>query len=61
VLPVAGGLPEEFTPVLCALPLSLVGFHLAELLGKRSYNFPSDAVRTEHYDTIHRLTVGEPA
>ena len=29
--------------------------------GKQSYNFPSEAVRTEHYDTIHRATIGEPA
>jgi sugar/nucleoside kinase (ribokinase family)/fructoselysine-6-P-deglycase FrlB-like protein len=61
VLPLAGGVPEEFSPVLCALPLSLVGFHLAEILGKRSYNFPSEEIRVEHYDTIHRLTLGVPA
>lgn len=61
VLPLAGAVPEEFTPVLAALPLSLVGFHLADLLGKRSYNFASEAIRTEHYDTIHRLTLGDPA
>jgi sugar/nucleoside kinase (ribokinase family)/fructoselysine-6-P-deglycase FrlB-like protein len=53
--------PEELSPVTAALPLSLVGFHLAELAGKQSYNFPSDAARTEHYDTIHRATIGEPA
>jgi hypothetical protein len=41
--------------------LSLIGFHLAEVLGKRSYNFPSEAARTEHYDTIHRVVIGEPA
>lgn len=61
VLPLAGSLPEEMSPVLCALPLSLVGFHLADLLGKQSYNFASEAIRTEHYDTIHRLTLGDPA
>lgn len=60
-LPLAPGLAEEFSPLLTALPLSLIGFHLAEVLGKKSYNFPSDAARTEHYDTIHRLVVGEPA
>jgi ribokinase len=60
-LPLAAGLPEEFSPLLAALPLSLIGFHLAELAGKRSYNFPSEAARTEHYDTIHRIVVGEPA
>jgi hypothetical protein len=41
--------------------LALLGFHLAELGGKQSYNFPNDEARTEHYDTIHRATVGEPA
>ena len=60
-LPLSGGVPEELSPVTAALPLSLVGFHLAELCGKRSYNFPSEAARTEHYDTIHRATVGTPA
>ena len=52
---------EELSPVTAALPLSLVGFHLAKLAGKQSYNFPSEAARTEHYDTIHRATIGEPA
>lgn len=61
LLPLAGGVPEEFSPVLCALPLSLLGFHLADLLGKRSYNFASEEIRAEHYDTIHRLTLGDPA
>jgi sugar/nucleoside kinase (ribokinase family)/fructoselysine-6-P-deglycase FrlB-like protein len=60
-LPLAPEVPEELSPVTAALPLSLVGFHLAELAGKQSYNFPSDAARTEHYDTIHRATIGEPA
>jgi fructoselysine-6-P-deglycase FrlB-like protein/sugar/nucleoside kinase (ribokinase family) len=60
-MPLAQGLPEELSPVTAALPLSLVGFHLAELTGKRSYNFPSEDARTEHYDTIHRATIGEPA
>jgi sugar/nucleoside kinase (ribokinase family)/fructoselysine-6-P-deglycase FrlB-like protein len=60
-LPLSPGVPEELSPVTAALPLSLVGFHLAELAGKRSYNFPSDQARTEHYDTIHRATIGEPA
>jgi sugar/nucleoside kinase (ribokinase family)/fructoselysine-6-P-deglycase FrlB-like protein len=61
LLPLAGELPEEFSPLLCALPLSLLGFYLAEALGKRSYNFGSEAIRAEHYDTIHRATIGEPA
>jgi sugar/nucleoside kinase (ribokinase family)/fructoselysine-6-P-deglycase FrlB-like protein len=60
-LPLAPGVPEELSPVTAALPLSLVGFHLAELAGKRSYNFPSEEARTEHYDTIHRATIGDPA
>ena len=54
-------MPEELSPVTAALPLALIGFHLAELGGKQSYNFPSEAARTEHYDTIHRATIGEPA
>jgi sugar/nucleoside kinase (ribokinase family)/fructoselysine-6-P-deglycase FrlB-like protein len=60
-LPLAPDVPEELTTVTAALPLALVGFHLAELAGKRSYNFPTDEARTEHYDTIHRATIGEPA
>ena len=60
-LPLAPGVPEELSPVSAALPLSLIGFHLAGLVGKRSYNFPSEEARTEHYDTIHRATIGEPA
>jgi sugar/nucleoside kinase (ribokinase family)/fructoselysine-6-P-deglycase FrlB-like protein len=60
-LPLAPHVPEELSPVIAALPLSLVGFHLAALAGKRSYNFPSEEARTEHYDTIHRATIGDPA
>jgi sugar/nucleoside kinase (ribokinase family)/fructoselysine-6-P-deglycase FrlB-like protein len=60
-LPLAPDAPEEFSPLLAALPLSLIGFHLAEVLGKESYNFPSEAAREEHYDTIHRVVIGEPA
>src|SRR5579862_1774206 len=55
------GTPEELSPVLAALPLAQLGFHLARQAGKRSYNFPSEAAREEHYDTIHRVTFGEPA
>ena len=43
------------------LPLALSGFHLARLAGTRSYTFPSSAARDEHYETIHRVTIGEPA
>jgi glucosamine--fructose-6-phosphate aminotransferase (isomerizing) len=60
-LRLAGGAPEELSPVLAALPLAQVGFHLARLTGKRSYNFPSEHARNEHYATIHRATIGEPA
>jgi sugar/nucleoside kinase (ribokinase family)/fructoselysine-6-P-deglycase FrlB-like protein len=60
-LRLAGSLPEELSPVLAALPLAQVGYHLARQTGKRSYNFPSEQARTEHYATIHRATIGEPA
>jgi hypothetical protein len=60
-MPLAPGVPEELSPVTAALPLALAGFQLAELAGKRSYNFASEEARTEHYDTIHRATIGEPA
>jgi sugar/nucleoside kinase (ribokinase family)/fructoselysine-6-P-deglycase FrlB-like protein len=60
-VPLAAGLTEELSPVTACLPLALIGFHLARRAGKRSYNFPSEAARNEHYQTIHRATVGEPA
>jgi glucosamine--fructose-6-phosphate aminotransferase (isomerizing) len=60
-LRLATGAPEELSPVLAALPLAQLGFHLARQAGKRSYNFPSAEARAEHYDTIHRATLGEPA
>jgi glucosamine 6-phosphate synthetase-like amidotransferase/phosphosugar isomerase protein len=60
-LPLADGAPEELSPVLAALPLSQLGFHFASLTGKRSYNFPNEQAKQEHYETIHRATVGEPA
>jgi glucosamine--fructose-6-phosphate aminotransferase (isomerizing) len=60
-LRLAGGVPEELSPVLAALPLAQVGFHLARLTGKRSYNFPNEQAKAEHYATIHRATIGEPA
>jgi hypothetical protein len=52
---------EELSPVLAAIPLSLLGFHLVPLNNKRSYNFASDEAKREHYDTIHRVTIGAPA
>jgi fructoselysine-6-P-deglycase FrlB-like protein len=60
-LPLAAGVGEELSPVLASLPLSQLGLHLMRLNGKRSYNFPDDDARREHYDTIHRVTIGEPA
>jgi fructoselysine-6-P-deglycase FrlB-like protein len=61
LLPLAGPVPEELSPVTACLPAALTGFHMARLSGKQSYNFPGDAARREHYETIHRATVGEPA
>jgi glucosamine--fructose-6-phosphate aminotransferase (isomerizing) len=60
-LRLAAGAPEELSPVLAALPLAQLGFQLARLAGKRSYNFPSEQARDEHYATIHRDTLGDPA
>src|SRR4029077_9917364 len=60
-IPLAPGLPEEFSPLLAALPVSLLAYHLARLRGKRSYSLPDPQDRKEHYDTIHRATRGEPA
>jgi glucosamine--fructose-6-phosphate aminotransferase (isomerizing) len=60
-LPLAPGLPEEFSPLLAALPLSLLGFFVSQATGKRSYNFPSVEAEREHYETIHRDTRGTPA
>jgi glucosamine--fructose-6-phosphate aminotransferase (isomerizing) len=61
LLPLAPGVAEELSPVTACLPAALAGFHLAALAGKRSYNFPGEAARAEHYETIHRATIGEPA
>ena len=60
-LPLAAGIGEELSPVLASIPLSQIGLHLMRLNGKRSYNFPDDEARREHYDTIHRVTIGDPA
>jgi fructoselysine-6-P-deglycase FrlB-like protein len=60
-LRLAAGAPEELSSVLAALPLAQLGFHVARLAGKRSYNFPSEQARDEHYATIHRATLGDPA
>ena len=61
IVELAPGLPEEFSPLLATLPLSLLAFYLARARGKRSYNFPSPEAAREHYDTIHRDTRGQPA
>ncbi|HEY5304601.1 MAG TPA: PfkB family carbohydrate kinase [Acidimicrobiales bacterium] len=61
LLPIAEGLSEELSGLLTCLPLSQLGFQLARLMGKESYNFPNEAVKSEHYSTIHRVTVGLPA
>jgi glucosamine--fructose-6-phosphate aminotransferase (isomerizing) len=61
LLPVAAGIGEELSPVLASIPLSQIGLHLMRLNGKRSYSFPDDETRREHYDTIHRVTIGDPA
>ncbi len=60
-VPIAAGAGEDLSPVLSAIPLSQIGLHLMRLCGKRSYNFPDEAAAREHYDTIHRVTIGEPA
>lgn len=60
-VPIAPGAGEELTPALTSIPLSQIGLHLMRLNGRRSYNFPDEAASREHYDTIHRATIGEPA
>jgi fructoselysine-6-P-deglycase FrlB-like protein/sugar/nucleoside kinase (ribokinase family) len=60
-LPLEPGLGEELSPVIAALPLSLLAFFLADATGKRSYNFPTPEAEREHYETIHGDTRGTPA
>lgn len=60
-VPLPGGVPEEFSPILAALPLSLLAFHLTGARGQERFAFPSAEVAREHYETIHRVTQGEPA
>jgi len=60
-IPLAPGLPEEFSPLLAALPLSLFAFHLSRASGQERFEFSSPEVAREHYETIHRATQGEPA
>jgi sugar/nucleoside kinase (ribokinase family)/fructoselysine-6-P-deglycase FrlB-like protein len=59
--PLAPGLPEEFSPLLAALPLSLFAFHLARVSGQTEFSFVSPEAAREHYETLHRVTMGEPA
>jgi glucosamine--fructose-6-phosphate aminotransferase (isomerizing) len=61
LIPLARGLPEEFSPLLAALPLSLLAYYIANARGQRSFQFPSPEAAREHYETIHRATVAEPA
>ncbi len=60
-IPLAPGLPEEFSPLLAALPLSLFAFYLSHASGQERFEFPSPQAAQEHYETIHRVTQGEPA
>jgi glucosamine--fructose-6-phosphate aminotransferase (isomerizing) len=60
-IPLAPGLPEEFSPLLAALPLSLFAFYLSRASGKQRFEFASPEIAREHYETIHRATEGEPA
>jgi glucosamine--fructose-6-phosphate aminotransferase (isomerizing) len=60
-IPLAPGVPEEFSPLLAALPLSLFAFYLSRAGGQQRFEFPSPQVAQEHYETIHRITEGEPA
>lgn len=53
VLSLPSGTPEVFSPLLFAVPLSQIGYHLARLRGKQSYNFPSAEREREHYETLH--------
>jgi fructoselysine-6-P-deglycase FrlB-like protein/sugar/nucleoside kinase (ribokinase family) len=61
LIPLAPGLPEEFSPLLAALPLSLFAFHLSRASGQERFEFASPEVAREHYETIHRIAQGEPA
>jgi glucosamine--fructose-6-phosphate aminotransferase (isomerizing) len=60
-LAIAAGLSESMAGLLTCLPLAVLGYHVAERAGTRSYGFPSEAHEREHYETIHRDTRGTPA
>jgi glucosamine 6-phosphate synthetase-like amidotransferase/phosphosugar isomerase protein len=53
VLALPAGIREPFSPLLFAVPLSQLGYHLAKARGKQSYNFPSAEREREHYRTLH--------
>jgi fructoselysine-6-P-deglycase FrlB-like protein/sugar/nucleoside kinase (ribokinase family) len=61
LIPLASGLPEEFSPLLAALPLSLLAYYIAKARGQASFQFPNPEAAREHYETIHRASVAEPA
>ena len=61
LLPIAGGLDEAVSPIVSCLPIALAAFFVAARSGARSYGFPSEEHEREHYETIHRATVREPA
>jgi len=60
-IPLAAGLQEEFSPLLTALPLSLFAFYLTQASNQERFEFPNLEAAREHYETIHRVTQGEPA
>jgi glucosamine--fructose-6-phosphate aminotransferase (isomerizing) len=60
-IPLPAGVPEEFSPVLAALPLSVLASHLTDARGQERFAFSRPEVAREHYETIHRVTLGEPA
>lgn len=60
-LPIASGQDEATSAAVSSIPLSWLGLHLMRLRGRRSYNFPSEDAKSEHYETIHRPTMGVPA
>jgi glucosamine--fructose-6-phosphate aminotransferase (isomerizing) len=60
-IPLPVGIAEEFSPVLAALPLSMIAFHLTRARGQQRFEFSSLEIAREHYETIHRATMGDPA
>ena len=60
-LPIAPGSDEAASPLLTALPLAQIGFHVADVLGTHAYGFPSPEHEREHYETIHRDARVDPA